>query len=224
VPVQSALTVYVPGMDSWRTTSPLKLAEMTAFTLPLPSYFSIPAMANGFWLFPVTSTPSWASRYVPCSVALEHFALAPFSSSANPLPTATTPTTPTTPNTTNRAAKYLFMGSLYLLALSGPTYRLQHTPVRGVGVSLKCSIFVLNVIKRGSENSVRAKFAEIVKGEVQLRRIPLPRCEYPGGWLWATPRGGLTLIPREPKVCLASDSSAGSPGVARRPPGAGAAS
>src|SRR5215203_2917996 len=173
VPVQSALTVYVPGMDSWRTTSPLKLAEMTAFTLPLPSYFSIPAMANGFWLFPVTSTPSWASRYVPCSVALEHFALAPFSSSANPLPTATTPTTPTTPNTTNRAAKYLFMGSLYLLALSGPTYRLQHTPVRGVGVSLKCSIFVLNVIKRGSENSVRAKFAEIVKSEVQLRRISL---------------------------------------------------
>src|SRR5215208_933559 len=131
-------------------------------------------MANGFWSFPVTSTPSWASRYVPCSVALEHFAPASFSSSANPLPTATTPTRPTTPNTTNRAAKYLFMGSLYLLALSGPTYRLQHTAVRGVGVSLKCSIFVLNVIKRGSENSVRAKFAEIVKGEVQLPRIPIP--------------------------------------------------
>src|SRR5215204_748318 len=114
MPVQFALTVYVPGMDSWRTTSPLKLAEMTAFTLPLPSYFSIPAMANGFWSFPVTSTPSWAIRYVPCSVALEHFAPAPFSSSANPVPTARTPTTPTTPNTTNRAATYLFM-RLYLL-------------------------------------------------------------------------------------------------------------
>src|SRR5829696_7073024 len=99
-------------MDSWRTTSPLKLAEMTAFTLPLPSYFSIPAMANGFWLFPVTSTPSWANRYVPCSVALEHFAPASFSSSANPLPTASTPTRPTTPNTTNRAARYLFMRSV----------------------------------------------------------------------------------------------------------------
>src|SRR5215217_2412301 len=96
-------------MDWWRTPSPLKLAEMRAFTLPLPSYFSIPAMANGAWSFPVTSTPSWAIRYVPCSVALEHFAPAEFSSSANPVPTASTPTTPTTPNTTNRAARYLFM-------------------------------------------------------------------------------------------------------------------
>src|SRR5215218_2007379 len=99
-------------MDSWRTTSPLKLAEMTAFTLPLPSYFSIPAMANGAWSFPEMSTPSWAIRYVPCSVALEHLALASFSSSANPVPTASTPTTPTSPNTTNRVAKYLFMGSV----------------------------------------------------------------------------------------------------------------
>src|SRR5215211_251626 len=112
MPVQFALTVYVPGMDSWRTTSPLKLAEMTAFTLPLPSYFSIPAMANGAWSFPVTSTPSWAIRYVPCSVALEHFALAEFSFSANPLPTASTPTRPTTPTTTNKAATYLFMSSV----------------------------------------------------------------------------------------------------------------
>src|SRR5215203_1671548 len=69
-------------------------------------------MANGAWSFPVTSTPSWANRYVPCSVALEHFAPASFSSSANPLPTASTPTTPTTPNTTNRAARYLFMRSV----------------------------------------------------------------------------------------------------------------
>src|SRR5215212_7539084 len=58
------------------------------------------------------STPSLANRYVPSSVALEHFALASFSSSANPLPTASTPTTPTTPNTTNRAARYLFMRSV----------------------------------------------------------------------------------------------------------------
>jgi hypothetical protein len=37
---------------------------------------------------------------------------------------------------------------------------------------------------------------------------PLPRrspdhalgCEYPGEWLWATPRSGLTLLPGEPKV------------------------
>src|SRR5215212_4926734 len=39
-------------------------------------------------------------------------------------------------------------------------------------------------------------FRECMAGE--LRRIPLPRCEYPGGWLWATPRSGLTLLPREP--------------------------
>src|SRR5215203_6711692 len=70
MPVQSALTVYVPGMDWLRATSPLKLAETTAFTFPLPSYFSIPAMANGAWSFPVTSTPSWANRYVPCSRSL----------------------------------------------------------------------------------------------------------------------------------------------------------
>src|SRR5918994_7686210 len=58
----------------------------------------------------------------------------------------------------------------------------------------------------------------------ELRGIPLPRCEYPGGWLWATPRSGLTLLPRGPSRCLGSDSSAGHPGVARRPPGSGAAS
>jgi hypothetical protein len=27
-----------------------------------------------------------------------------------------------------------------------------------------------------------------------------PGCEYPGEWLWATPRTGLTLLPGEPKV------------------------
>ena len=36
----------------------------------------------------------------------------------------------------------------------------------------------------------------------ELRRIPLPRCEYPGEWLWATPRSGLTLLPRGPKGAL----------------------
>src|SRR5215208_5805140 len=69
-------------------------------------------MANGLCSLPLISTPFWANRYVPLSVALEHFALEAFSSSANPLPTASTPTRPTTPNTTNRAARYLFMRSL----------------------------------------------------------------------------------------------------------------
>src|SRR5215213_1223084 len=74
-------------------------------------------MANGLRPSPLISTPFWANRYVPCSVALEHFAPASFSSLANPLPTARTPTRPTTPNTTNRAARYLFMRSLYLLVV-----------------------------------------------------------------------------------------------------------
>src|SRR5215203_59655 len=65
-------------------------------------------------------------------------------------------------------------------------------------------------------------FRELRKGE--LRRIHLPGCEYPGGWLWATLRSGLTLLPRGPQGCLASDSSAGHLGVALRPPGTGAAS
>src|SRR5918993_2800902 len=69
-------------------------------------------MANGLWSLPLISTPFWANRYVPLSVASEHFAPVAFSSSANPLPTASTPTRPTTPNTTNRAARYLFMRSV----------------------------------------------------------------------------------------------------------------
>jgi hypothetical protein len=39
-----------------------------------------------------------------------------------------------------------------------------------------------------------------------LRRTPLLGCEYPGEWLWATPRTGLTLLLGEPKRCLASDT------------------
>src|SRR5215204_357774 len=82
-------------------------------------------MANGLWSLPLISTPFWANRYVPLSVASEHFASVAFSSLAKPLPTASTPTRPTTPNTTNRAARYLFMRSLYLLALSGAYDRIS---------------------------------------------------------------------------------------------------
>jgi hypothetical protein len=32
--------------------------------------------------------------------------------------------------------------------------------------------------------------------------VSLPRCEYSGEWLWATPRSGLTPLPREPQVPL----------------------
>src|SRR5215208_6824304 len=82
-------------------------------------------MAKGLWSLPLISTPFWANRYVPLSVASEHFAPVAFSSSAKPLPTASTPTRPTTPNTTNSAARYLFMRSVYLLALSGAYDRIS---------------------------------------------------------------------------------------------------
>src|SRR5215211_5923112 len=98
VPVQSALTVYVPEMDSLRETSPLKLEETTLFSLPLPSKTAYPAMVNGAWsLFPLTSTPSKANGYVPLSVATEHLALEASSFLAYPAPTvvskAAAPTT-----------------------------------------------------------------------------------------------------------------------------------
>ena len=38
--------------------------------------------------------------------------------------------------------------------------------------------------------------------ESGLPRIPLPRCEYHGEWLWATPRSGLTLFHVGPKGAL----------------------
>src|SRR5215212_5972153 len=97
VPVQSALTVYVPEMDSLRDTSPLKLVEATLFSLPLPSKTPYPAMANGSCsLLPLISTPSKANGYVPCSVASEHFALEASSSLAYPAPTVVRAAAPAT--------------------------------------------------------------------------------------------------------------------------------
>src|SRR5215217_2801912 len=97
VPVQSALTVYVAETDSLRVTSPLKLEEATPFSLPLPSNTAYPAMANGTCLsFPWISTPLKANRYVPSSVALEHFTLAVSSSLAYPAPTVVRAPAPTT--------------------------------------------------------------------------------------------------------------------------------
>src|SRR5215211_8483074 len=53
-------------------------------------------MANGLCSSPLISTPFWANRYVPLSVALEHFALEAFSSLAYPAPTVVRPAAPTT--------------------------------------------------------------------------------------------------------------------------------
>src|SRR5829696_4301896 len=55
-------------------------------------------MAKGLWSLPLISTPFWANRYLPSSVASEHFALLEASSSlAYPAPTvvsrAAAPTT-----------------------------------------------------------------------------------------------------------------------------------
>src|SRR5215218_3832454 len=56
-------------------------------------------MANGLCSLPLISTPFWANRYVPLSVALEHFVLESSSSLAYPAPTvvsrAAAPTTTT---------------------------------------------------------------------------------------------------------------------------------
>src|SRR5215211_4663779 len=54
-------------------------------------------MANGLWSLPLISTPFWANRYVPSSVATEHFALLEaFSSLAYPAPTVLRAAAPTT--------------------------------------------------------------------------------------------------------------------------------
>src|SRR5215217_4447049 len=84
-------------MGSLRDTCPLKLEETTLFSLPLPSKTPYPAKANGTCsLFPLISTPLKANRYVPCSVASEHFALAVSSSLAYPAPTVLSAPAPTT--------------------------------------------------------------------------------------------------------------------------------
>src|SRR5215208_7805375 len=114
MPVQSALTVYVLELWCLRPTCPLKLNESTLFPWPLPSKTSYPATANGTWSFPSVVDPSKANRYVPSSVASEHFAPAASSSLANPVPTASTPTTPR--SSTTHAAHSPLRLTLVLLA------------------------------------------------------------------------------------------------------------
>src|SRR5215207_10996278 len=53
-------------------------------------------MATGLCSSPLISTPFWANRYVPLSVALEHLALEAFSSLAYPAPTVVRAAAPTT--------------------------------------------------------------------------------------------------------------------------------
>src|SRR5215217_1754279 len=140
-------------MDWWRATSPLKLAEATAFTLPLPSYFSIPAMANGPWSFPEMSTPSWAKRYVPCSVALEHFATA-FSSPlslAYPAPPARTPAPTTSSTSTPHAAHSFLRFTLVLLVSPIP---------RGIVIAPNES--AMNPDQSCSSNVLEENFSEVL--------------------------------------------------------------
>src|SRR5919107_6429258 len=83
-------------------------------------------MANGLWSLPLISTPFWANRYVPLSVASEHFALFESSSLlAYPAPTgvsrAVAPTTTTRINATPPAHSPLrFIVVLLLLVCRGP--------------------------------------------------------------------------------------------------------
>src|ERR671911_322392 len=121
-------------------------------------------MANGLWSLPFISTPFWANRYVPCSVALEHFAPAAFSSLANPLPTASTPTRPTTPNTTNSAARYLFMRSVPPCFIGPHVTSATYTCERGGCIT---QLQYLSQV-------LLANFVVLRYGEVRL-------CPWPGG-------------------------------------------
>src|SRR5215212_4015247 len=86
-------------------------------------------MANGLWSLPLISTPFWANRYVPLSVALEHFALLEaFSSLAYPAPTvvsrAAAPTTTSRINARPPAhSPFRFIVVLLLLVCRGPERR-----------------------------------------------------------------------------------------------------
>jgi hypothetical protein len=59
--------------------------------------------------------------------------------------------------------------------------------------------FALLLLPKSSEAQAR-QGSVILASTLELRRTPLPRCEYPGEWLWATPQAGLTLLLGEPKV------------------------
>src|SRR5215212_12103439 len=168
MPVQSALTVYVLELWCLRPTCPLKLNESTLFPWPLPSKTSYPATANGPWSFPSIVDSSKANRYMPSSVASEHFAPAAFSSSAfsssaNPLPTASTPTTPTTANTTNSAARYLFMRSVPPCFVGAHVTSAAYSCERGGHITqMRDFLLLLGVasVWRTSENSDKTKFRE----------------------------------------------------------------
>src|SRR5215217_556636 len=150
-------------MDWWRATFPLKLAEATAFTLPLPSYFSIPAMANGPLSGPPVTTPSWAKRYVPCSVASEHFAPAfssPLSplSSAYPAPPARTTPAPTTSSTSTTPAAHSLLRFIPVLLVSP----IILTPVPGPrGIVGGPNESAMNPDHSESSNGVELEFCEL---------------------------------------------------------------
>src|SRR5215218_2579430 len=132
------------------------------------------------------STPLMANRYVPSSVASEHFAPASSSLSSSsladpvPIPTTRTPTRPTTPNTTNRAATYLFMRSLPpcfvgaygRISVSTPASSRVGPHVTSAPYSCERGgritqlQYLLHFPLRTSENSGKAKFAEFTFHEL----------------------------------------------------------
>src|SRR5215207_3557271 len=177
MPVQSALTVYVLELWCLRPTCPLKLNESTLFPWPLPSKTSYPATANGPWSFPSIVDPSKANRYMPSSVASEHFAPSSsslaFSSLANPVPTASAPTTPTSPNTTNRVAKYLFMGSV------PPCFVGPHVTAAAYSCGRDERItqlqYLLQFSSRTSQNAQNANFAFTEFSEVRVASVQRPK-------------------------------------------------
>src|SRR5918992_4403436 len=79
-------------------------------------------MAKGLCsLLPLISTPFWANRYVPLSVASEHFALLEaFSSLAYPAPTVVRAAAPTTSRISARPPAHSPLRFIVVLLLACP--------------------------------------------------------------------------------------------------------
>src|SRR5919107_6317726 len=85
-------------------------------------------MATGLCSSPLISTPSSANRYVPLSVALEHFALEAFSSLAYPAPTVVRAAAPTTSRISARPPAHSPLRFIVVLLLVCPRPQREYSP------------------------------------------------------------------------------------------------
>src|SRR5215208_7334006 len=90
-------------------------------------------MAKGLCSSPLISTPFWANRYVPLSVASEHFALLEASSSlAYPAPTVVSAPAPTTSRISARPPAHSPVRFIVVLLLE--CRRPESPPLLSVGL------------------------------------------------------------------------------------------